>query len=258
MQTKTQRLTKPTREVYREDVPDGLPTGTRANQRPHPFYIYVLYPKKWYWDSDGGWLPRPSKVMGVPGANGVHDPGYKDGRQRPVRLEHMQGTLHGFVQKGATIIHPQDERLKTGRDEEPWFSYNGYYETRDGGRWYVEPGQEATVAQDGTILWNGNTVGPVVRAFHLHLRDSGIAPEFLREYYEIKMGWEQEKLQNAIAAAAKTPGLGYLVERQQERIDRMTADYEAYAEGRAAPAPKKARRARKKVGDIAPAELGTS
>ena len=261
MQQNIQRLTKPQRIQVREDVETGIPVGRKDH--PRAYYIYVMYPKKWYWEEDHGWFPRPSIVTGQPGANGVQDPGWG----KPVRHEHMRRTLGDHREKGGLIVHPQDAKLAIDRrewtrlskllkdpdlEEQPWMNYNGYFETRGGGRWYVEIGAEVVVTPTGEKLWNGNTCRPKVREFHRHLRDSGLGGVLLHEYFEQKMELESRTLERRITAAGKSPGLMHRVDEQRARIEKMRADYAVYAKGVSTPtvgetAPKRTSKPRKKT-----------
>lgn len=203
----------------------GLPVNPRT--KVGRLYIYIHYEQGWYWtdkeDADGnryGWLPRPQQALAVPGVNGVQDPG---GR-RPVRKEHMSGLLSGLITKGAKILDPEDARLGD------YQYYDRYYDTQDGGRWYIEPGQEATVLANGSILWNADDVIETTLAFHAYLRDnsSAVLHPLKREVWQGMMAREGERLSRYEQSAGVTPGLGYRVERQRKKIALMNEDYKKY------------------------------
>ena len=74
------RLTQPKKRNRDNTQATGLPVGGRANRPAHP-YVYIHYAQSWSWvglsDEKGtryGWLPRPKRIVGQPGCNGVTDP----------------------------------------------------------------------------------------------------------------------------------------------------------------------------------------
>jgi len=232
------RLTQPNTRDRSTAEAVGLPASPR--HKPGKLYIYVHFEQSWYWTEaegpDGerlGWLPRPSNVPAEPGVNGVQDPG---GR-KPVTIAHMAGLMASLTSKGAKLLMPEDVRLGD------YQFYDRYYDIQGGGRWYVEPGQEATVLSNGTILWNSDDIIAHMTEFHRFLRDEApsLIHPFRREIYQQMIGREQERLSRYVAAAGVTPGLGYRVERQQQKIELMAADFAAYEASlgsEPAPAPK--------------------
>ncbi len=133
----------------------------------------------------------------------------------------MIGSLIG---QGAKIIEPEDARLG------PYQYYDQYYETQEGGRAYIEPGQEYLVLRNGSVLSNSDEVGAATLEFHRYLRDD--APQLIhplmREVYLTTMAMERERLSRVEQAAGVTPGLAYKVERQIKRIELMEQDWAAY------------------------------
>lgn len=228
MSTAPIKLTQPTRRDRSQPEATGLPVGPRT--KPGKLYVYIHYPQGWEFvdrpipgGKDGeiyGWLPQPQKATAHPGVNGVKDPG----RGNPMTRQHMASQMAGLAAKGARILEPDDPRLG------PYRYYDAYYDTSNGGRWYVEPGEAFTVLPHGKILPNSDQVIDPFTEFRRYLRDE--APDMIhplmREYYDQFIGRELERLARCEAAAGVTPGLAYKVERQQARIAAMTAAYDAY------------------------------
>lgn len=217
------RLNQPKKRQRDIEEAVGLPVS-RVNKPAAPF-IYAHYPQSWSWegrtDENGkryGWLPRLKKITATPAANGVSDPG----RGREVSISHMRKTLDGAVSKGGRIIYPSDERLAD------YQGYDTYYDTDTGGKWFVEPGQEATVLPTGQILWNSDDVIPAVLDFRRHIRDAGLGYPLMREFFLAKMATERQKLSRAVEMAGRNPGLQHRVEAQEEKIKHMEADYLEY------------------------------
>lgn len=229
----TTRLTQPKIRDRSQPENVGLPVGPSA--RPGKLYVYVHYGSGWYWSSkivpgsDGvryGWLPRPQCAMAHPGVNGVRDPG----KGKPMTREHMSAMIGGLLSKGAKIIEPEDARLG------PYQFYDQYYDTQDGGRWYIEPGQEFVVLPNGTVMSNADDVGPFVLEMHRYLRDEApdLVHPLLREVYLSMMAMERDRLSRREQAAGVTPGLGYRVDAQIARIEAMEEDWARYEESLAA------------------------
>jgi hypothetical protein len=217
------RLTQPKKRNRDNTQATGLPVGGRANRPAHP-YVYIHYAQSWSWvglsDEKGtryGWLPRPKRIVGQPGCNGVTDP-----HGGEVTIENMMPALNRHTAKGAKVIHPTDPLLGD------YLYYDEFYDTQTGGKWFIEPGQEAVVLPTKEILWNSDDVIPAVMNFRRHLRDSGLALPFLREFYLKQMATERQKLSRLYEVAGKNPGLQHRVEAQEGRIEMMEEDYKVY------------------------------
>lgn len=215
------RLTQPTKFDRSTPERQGLPTNER--QKPAAPYVFFHLPQSWYWtekvDDDGkryGWLPRPKKAIAQPGCNGVSDPG----RNRPVLREHMEGLFARIHKKGGRLISSDDPRL--GK-----YDYDEAYDTQDGRKWFVEPGQEAMVLPDGRIMWNEEEGGKEAMRFHAHLRSTDLVFPLMREFFVAFMARERDTLSRLMQAAGVTPGLLYRVEAQELKMKLMEEDYNA-------------------------------
>lgn len=246
--SRTTRLTQPKKRERNLERPAGLPTSN--TQKASPPFIYVHYPQSWEWvgtlDSKGkrfGWLPRPKRIIAQPGCNGVTDPGMGN----EVTFDNMRGTLNAAASKGAQIIYPSEPALGEYRD------YDQYYDTLAGGKWYVEPGQEAVVLPTGQILWNNDDVIPAALEFRRHLRDHVITEPLMREFFLGKMAIEKQHLSRFIQMAGNNPGLQFKVDAQQAKIEQMEQDYESYTADLLADA-EPIRAPRKRAGKLKPPE----
>lgn len=219
------RLTTPKKRQREATRSAGLPVNERT--RGGHLYIYCHYPASWYY-TDAinaktgeryGWLPRPSKLVAVPGVNGCIDPG----KGRPMERQHMQPMLASAMAKGGLVIDPTDRRLG------PYMEYDQYLDTTQGGKFFIEPGQECTITPDGRVHWNEEAQIDNARQFHLYLRESaGLVHPLIGEYVDAAVNLEREKLSRYIAAASVTPGLQWRVEKQEQLIERMIEDWERY------------------------------
>jgi hypothetical protein len=219
------RFTQPQAQTHEQAAPEGLPVQ-RGGPRPAETYIFVHYEQSWYHSMEVdpetkqryGWLPRPKRAIGKPGVNGVKDPGYA----KPVRIQHMRGMLNGHAEAGARVLYPNDSAL--GR----YMHYNKFYTTTTGGEWYVEPGQEALVTPNGSIMWNSDDVQPALLAFHAFLRYTNLVHPFVREYFMQKMGVERNRLSRFEQAASANPSLNHKIDKQRAKIEAMQEDWAVY------------------------------
>lgn len=174
-------MLQPTRSKVKRHVIDvtqderpAIPRDKRA-----PRFVYVHYPQNWEYVTDinaetgeaWGFLPKLKKILGKPGANGV--------RQNGTRLD-LAGAIRGHESQGATLINPTDTRLP-----EEYQNYVGYVDTNDGGRHFVEIGEELTVLPGGRTLHNYDDAIPIFRAFRLGILNSGILPPMMPEIKDL-------------------------------------------------------------------------
>lgn len=224
-----QRFQQPKKQKANIEQPEGLPVPP---ERTAPMFVFVHYPTRWEWvdgeDETGeryGWLPNPAKVLGVAGANGNTHRGYGHG---PMRLEHMQQTLAVKQQQGGIVIWPHMEELG------PFQGYDEYYDTRDGMKHFVEPGEEALVL-GGRVIWDHDGDGPrqVRRAFQRQL--ATFLPPLVREIFRGFMNREETKLSHFVQVAANNPGLAHKVEKQEAKMAAMREDFERQYGDKSAP-----------------------
>ncbi len=84
--------------------PNLLPVNGRV--RPAAPFVYVHYAGAWEFHNVQGWLPQLSKLVAMPGVNGVDE-----------RLD-LSRAIQGAVSKGGTYINPKDRRLLMDGEEE--------------------------------------------------------------------------------------------------------------------------------------------
>ena len=189
--------------------PDLLPVGprTKVGQR----FIYVHYESSWNFDERYGWLPKLSRLIAVPGVNGVGDDG------------NLQRAINGATAKGGTVIYPNDVRLmQAGEDAETaeFYQYGRYYSTTTGERWWVEPGQEPTVTPAGRILWNSDEAVEVLLRMRKHIRDVGIVDPIHPLVIAEKVSNQQQRVEQLQRSAALNP---HLQGKLEAAIVRLTA-----------------------------------
>ena len=126
-------LTQPQKEKARIEKPAGLPVTGRP---PALKFVYCHYPQSWAFVDGFGFLPNLAKIVAKPGVNGVPASG---------DLSRVLASVHA---KGGTYIDPKDPRLGD------YVDYVQYYETRNGGKWFVDFCTVATVLPTDEILWS--------------------------------------------------------------------------------------------------------
>ena len=197
---KTIHLSKPKIEQAINNTIDGLPVN--AKHRPADKFVYAHYPQSWVYDLElGEFLPSLTKIIAKPGVNGVS----KNGS--------LTMTLAGVQAKGGTYIDPKDSRL------ESYMDYVHYYPTQNGGKWYVDFCQTATVLPTGQVLWGD--CSEEWQGFLAHVRDSGIVSPMIEEIYIKLAEAEAHALDNLLGRLDRNPHFGPQVERSRARLAGM-------------------------------------
>ena len=192
--------------------PDLLPVGPRTKVGRR--FIYVHYESDWNFHRELGWLPKLSKLIAVPGANGVGDDGS------------LQRAINGATAKGGTVIRPEDRRLlRDGEDPEEaeFYQYGRYYSTTTGARWWVEPGAEPTVTPAGRIIWNSDEAVQVLARFRQHIRDVGIVEPIHPLVIAEKVDNQRRKVEDLERRAALNPHLAAKLKAATELLEAMQA-----------------------------------
>ena len=204
----TLHLNKPQKEknVIRED--EGLPITSRMKQSFK--FVYVHYPKGWFFDLERGFLPNIKKVKGRPGLNGCKNDGS------------LSLTLAKVQENGGTVLNPKDERLGEFQD------YVHFYPVRGGGKYYVDFNREATVLPTNEIIWNKSEQRSTWFDFCLFIRDSGMIRPMLREIYVDLLERERKKRDSLYGRLDRNPHLKTRLEICKTRLEAMEkawADY---------------------------------
>lgn len=193
--------------------PDLLPVGrhTKVGRR----FIYVHYENGWNFHRELGWLPKLSKLIAVPGVNGVGDDGS------------LTRAINGATAKGGTVIRPEDRRLlQDGEDPEEaeFYQYGRYYDTTTGQRWWVAPGQEPTISASGRdVRWNTDESAKVLDRFRRHLIDAGIIEPIHPLVIAEKVDHQRRKVDDLERRAALNPHLAAKLKTAAELLDAMQA-----------------------------------
>jgi hypothetical protein len=200
MQQSTVRLTQPKREKAHIKEVHGLPI--RRGMTPGKRFVYVHYPKSWeFVDQEWGFLPIPSKVVAVPGCNGVS----RNGDLTPAII--------GVSQKGGTYIDPTDARL--GEYE----GYVQYYDCDNGARWYCDFCSEATVLPDGQIIWSSRKEEWL--GFKKHLATSGILAPLIPEVYEMLVARQVTRTERIGSKLHQNPHLKAKYDSEIQKLEDM-------------------------------------
>ena len=197
----TIHLASPTKETNVVQETSGLPVTDR--QRPAMKFVYVTYPQSWRYDLEFGFLPVLKRIIAMPGVNGVG----RDGSLTKV--------LSSVANNGGTYIDPKDYRLGKYQD------YVQYYPTSNGGKWYVDFCQKATVLPTGQIVWNNSEIKTPMMEFRAHIRDAGIVEPLIHEFYVHMLEGEKSKLDRLYGRLDRNPSIKVKVEESQARIKGM-------------------------------------
>ena len=192
--------------------PNLLPVNGRV--RPAAPFVYVHYSGAWEFHSTQGWVPQLSKLVAMPGVNGVDERG------------DLTRAIQGAVSKGGTYINPKDRRLLLdGEDEDEalYFDYARFYECTDGRKWWVTVGQEPTVTRSGRILWNADEASEVFAAFRAHLRDAGIIEPMHDLVFREKMDSQRARIDNLRGRAGMNPHLTVQLQQAEQQLVAMEA-----------------------------------
>lgn len=197
----TIHLASPTKETNIVQETSGLPVNQR--QRPAMKFVYVTYPQCWRYDIEFGFLPSLKRIIAMPGVNGVG----RDGSLTKV--------LSSVRTRGGTFIDPKDHRLGKYMD------YVQYYPTSNGGKWYVDFCQKATVLPTGQIVWNDSEIRKPMKEFRAHIRDSGIVEPLIHEFYVKMVEDEKAKLNRLYGRIDRNPSIKVKVEESEAKIKGM-------------------------------------
>lgn len=145
--------------IQLRDATPLIPAASQDENRLPPQYTnhrfeYIHYPGGWSWVEGIGFLPDLSRVVAMPGVNGVT----KDGK--------ASKALSGSIDKGGLRISPTDPRL--GK----WAPYIGNYLTRSGGRHWCFIKQTFTILPGGAVREDDRSAE--FNEFRAHLMAAGV------------------------------------------------------------------------------------
>ena len=209
------QLTQPKRDVQTVETRRGLPTHKK---KPQPRFVYVVYPKSWEFHEENGFLPVLCRLVAQPGCNGVN---MRGSLAKPIASAQV---------KGGTYIDPKDTRLG------PYTDYVQYYDTDNGGRWYVDFCAKATVLTSGEIIWNTKESTVEFDLFRKHLRDSGIVPALLPEIFDWLVRREEQAAKALLSQAGRNPHTMQQYEKTIKKLEAMNKTYQKL-QGKKAAAP---------------------
>lgn len=166
-------------------------------------FVFVHYPSGWSWVDGFGFLPDLSRIVAMPGVNGVS----RDGKANKATA--------GSIEKGGLVINTMDPRL--GK----WRPYIGSYDCRNGGKHWC------FIRQGFTILPGGNVreddASAAFNEFRQHLMDAGICYPMDEVVYNEKLEIEKTAIERIARDAEKNPHRLAKYEARVARRDAMVA-----------------------------------
>lgn len=192
-------LDKPTPFQPTASVDDTRLPASYANHR----FVFVHYPSGWSFSEEHGFLPELSEIVGQPGVNGVG----RDGN--------TNRAVGGAIQKGGTLINPQDRRLG------PWVNHIGSYECKNGRKHWCWFQTRYTILPGGNVV--GKDMSASFLAFRQYLREKGLVSPMEEAVYNQLYEIASRKYDRAVADASKNPLLADKARELGKRRDRMQA-----------------------------------
>ena len=211
-------LTQPKkRSPVTQADPSKIPV--RAGQKIPCAYVFVHYEQGWEYDDvfGHGWIPRLCKVVAKPGCNGVPENGS------------LPATLQYIATKGGNVIEPTDIRLieeGATKDDSRWYNYPRYFETQNGKKFWVEPGEEPTVTLGGQVLWDREKQKAVSAAFRAHLRDSGMVTPMHHLTLAHELSKETHRVERLAGRVGMNPHLMEQLKHRQKRLVEMQTAFD--------------------------------
>ena len=217
---------RPTGETYKaaDSASEAMLPAKYAN---HPF-MYVAYTNGWEWDeADKRMLPCLSEIRITPGVNGVGDD------LSPHRA------IGSSVQKGGTIIRPNDTRLGE------WQNFITRYKC-GAGRPVKFVGWHYCFRSAGFEILPNREAAPIdgsaeFRDFRAHLVECGIISPISGPELSRLLAVERLGLSRLIGAAQNNPHRGTAVEAKRARVEAIEAWWAKDSVPDAAPRVKRTR-----------------
>jgi hypothetical protein len=203
------RLDRPVPHEAVADAEERRLPARFANDR----FVFVHYPYGWAWHDEHGFLPQLNQIIAKPGVNGVGI----DGR--------LNKAIAGAIQKGGTVINPEDARLG------PWRRHVASYVTASGRKHYCFILQRYDILPGGRVVGREDAAG--YANFRAFVRDAGIIAPMEEAVYDQMIEMERRGYDRAAARGADRP---HMVMFATARKARMAAMEAAWASAATAPA----------------------
>jgi hypothetical protein len=233
-------LTDPKRQTRTFRDPSRLPLP--SDKRAPPPFLYAHMDSDWEYHPEHGFLPQLKRYPIVPGLNGV-DEHSGDSSLRA-----------GILAKGGIIIDRYDDRLlldgeHTDDESHTYYDYVRYFETEDGRRYHVEPGEVPTITGRRAIVWDKDAGRRGYAAFRKHLRDSGIIDPITDPAWQDIRAHQTARIERLRDAVARNPHKAAALEAAEATLRAMTAEWERLTTEDEPARPVRVKRARKEAPD---------
>lgn len=170
-----------------------------ANHR----FVFVHYPQGWSWVDGMGFLPDLSRIVAMPGVNGVA----RDGKANKA--------MAGSIEKGGLAIGMTDPRL--GK----WRPYMGSYPTKSGAPHWCFVKQTFTVLPGGNVREDDRSAD--FNEFRKHILDAGICYPMDEVVFNERIEIENRGIERLARDAEKNPHRLAKYEARVARRDAMQA-----------------------------------
>jgi hypothetical protein len=193
------RLDRPVPHEAVADVEERRLPAKYANDR----FVFVHYPYGWSWHAEHGFLPELSQIIAKPGVNGVG----VDGR--------LNKAIAGAIQKGGTVINPEDARLG------PWRRHVASYVTASGRKHYCFILQRYDILPGGRVVAKEDAAG--YANFRAFIRDCGMIAPMEEAVYAQMIEIERRGYDRAATRGADRPHMVGFATARKERMAAMEA-----------------------------------
>ena len=202
------RLDRPVPHEAVADAEERRLPAKYANDR----FVFVHYPYGWSWHDEHGFLPELNQIIAKPGVNGVGI----DGR--------LNKAIAGAIQKGGTVINPEDARLGS------WRRHVASYVTASGRKHYCFILQRYDILPGGRVVGREDAAG--YANFRAFVRDAGIIAPLEEAVYDQMIEMERRGYDRAAARGADRPHMVMFATARKARMQAMEA---AWASAAASP-----------------------
>lgn len=244
---RTITLTDPKRQTRTFRDPSRLPLP--ADKRAPPPFLYAHMDSDWEFTEESGFLPRLTRYAVVPGLNGTDE----HGNDASLRA--------GILSKGAILIDRYDERLlvegeSPDDDSHQFYDYVRFFETEDGRKYHVEPGETPTITARRTIVWDKDAGRRGFEAFRKHILDAGIVDPMTEPAWRDMEVQQEAVVERLRRSVAKNPHLTPRMEAAEKRLEAMRAEWLRLTTADAEEAPARPVKIRRAPKNAAPPQEG--
>lgn len=233
-------LKVPKRQTRTFRDPSRLPLP--ADKRAPPPFVYAHMDSDWEYHPELGFIPMLKRYAVVPGLNGVDEHGGDAGLRA------------GILAKGAVIIDRYDERLLVEGehpedDSHLYYDYVRYFETEDGRRYHVEPGEVPTITARRAIVWDKNQGRRGYADFRKHILDSGIIDPMTEPAWQDMRTHQVARIERLRTAVGRNPHKASALEAAEATLRAMETEWQRLTAEDEPARPVRVKRARKEGAD---------